>query len=128
MANFPIAHPERRDKGVATEDATVTTIDTIHVPKERVYTVKSFITASRNTTSSGGTAGDAAAYEIWGVFRDSDGTLEQVGTTVKAASEVDGAWDADFSVSGTNILIRVTGEVSVDIDWRCYSKVFKDRA
>jgi hypothetical protein len=125
MANFPIAHPERRDKGLATTDATVTAIDSINVPTERVYAVKSFIVASRNTTSSGGTAGDATHYKISGVFRDSAGTVEQIGDTVKIASETDLGWDVGFSVSSPNVEIQVTGEASVDIDWRCYTHVYK---
>lgn len=127
MANFPIAHPETRNKGLLTEDATVTTIDTINVKTERTFFVKSFITASRNTSSSGGTAGDAATYELSGAFRDTAGTLAQIGSTIKTASEIDLAWDADFSVSGSTVLIRVTGEASTDIDWRCYSTVYKDK-
>jgi len=128
MANFPIAHPERRDKGLLTENATATTIDTINVKTERTFFIKSFITVSRNTSSAGGTAGDAATYELSGAFRDTAGTLEQIGSTVKTASKVDLAWDADYAVSGTNVLIRVTGEASTDIDWRCYSTIYKDKA
>lgn len=118
MAIYPITRPETRSSGVSTTDATVTTICRVPVRKNEAHSFEATVTGIR-TGGSGGTAGDAVSYKLIGFFRDNSGTMEQIGSTVKTATEVDSSWDADFAASGMNVLIRVTGEASVNIKWRC---------
>lgn len=102
---------------VATTDATVTAIYTITLNDESAYLVTSYITA-RRTTGSGGTPGDSAGYTLVGTFkRTGGGTATQVGATIKTAQEDQAAWDADFGVSGNNVLVNVTGALNNTITW-----------
>ena len=61
---------------------------------------------------------EAAGYFFTGTFRRAGGTITQVGSTLMISQNEDvGAWDATMTVSGTNILIQVTG-AAVTIDWQ----------
>ncbi len=67
---------------------------------------------------SGG--GNAAWYEVYGLFKRNSGTLSQVGTTQQTRTLVDTALNATSFVldsTGTTIRIRAVGVAGSTIDW-----------
>jgi len=102
---------------VATTDATVTAIHTIALNDNSVYLIHAYV-AARRTGGTGGTVGDSAGYTIIGTFkRSAAGVATQIGSTIKTSQEDQAGWDADFGVSGNNVLINMTGAVNNNITW-----------
>ncbi len=108
---------------VSTTDATVTTIDTVPIVADRTYFLESHIVA-RRTGGSGGTADDGAAYMLHGAFNTVSGTVGSVGSSTKTYTAEDQAgWDVTHVISGTNVLIRVTGAVNNNVSWHSITRV-----
>jgi hypothetical protein len=104
--------------GGQTTDATPTTVAT-YAPADGTALLVHAQVLGRKSDGS-----QVAGYELLGVFRRSGASTSQVGsTTVSLAAEDDPAWDAGFSVSGTDILLQVTGAAGVTIDWVCQGHV-----
>lgn len=99
---------------VNTTDDTPTTVQTIATATDVSYVVDVTIVA-RRTGGTAGSAGDSAAYWLRGLFVNVAGTLTQVGATEKVEFEDQAGWDADFAVSGTDILVQFTGAVDNDV-------------
>ena len=101
------------ESSVTTTNATVTTIETVSVATSTtVVCIEVIIGAVRTDVTSEG-----AYYKISGAFLNNAGTVTQIDTTVKVEFESDATWDADFSISGTNVLVRVTGAAAKTINW-----------
>ena len=84
-------------------------------------------TWSRYTSSGGssGAAGDGASYRVLGTFRRvSAGNATLIGSlTADHTAESQGGWDATLSVSGTDVLVRVTGASGNNVSWACVAAV-----
>lgn len=100
---------------VTTFDATVTTIDTIAIPTNSLVLIQvkvcSIITGgvSGNINDSNAYIKTAHAVNRAGVvtlFTQSDFTYED-----------EPSFNSDLAVSGTNVLIRVTGNLNNTVDW-----------
>ena len=66
--------------------------------------------------SDDGTA--AAGFALTAVFRNTGGTLEQVGTTTATPLGADdGSWDATLDCSGTTVRLRVKGAAATTVQW-----------
>lgn len=112
-------------KGVKqTTDATQTAItlsngsngstSVITTETGKVYQIKARV-VGKGTTNYGGT-------EIYGTFKNVAGTVTQIGTTQYYGSNQTGSWGtagkfADFTISGTDIRVSVTG-ASETINWK----------
>jgi trimeric autotransporter adhesin len=96
---------------ITTTDATVTTAYTQPVAASKTIIMTTNITAIRSNLTAG------AAYVIKGAFKNNAGTVTQIQTTIKEAFEDDLAWDVNYSISGTNVLVRVTGVAATTITW-----------
>lgn len=102
---------------VATTDATVTTIGTI-TPAASTTTFLEARVWARRTGGASGTAEDGAAYIFAGTFKNAAGTITQIGTTTAIAThESQAGWAADFTISGTDVLIQVTGAAGNNVTW-----------
>lgn len=66
------------------------------------------------------TADDVFHYYMIGTFkRNGSGAVSQLGTTDVIHDEKDDpTWDATFTVSGTDILLVVTGDATNDTYWK----------
>lgn len=103
---------------VNTTDATPTTLATVATTTGKTYSVEAVVTA-RCTGGAGGNSGKGAGYRLFATFRNVSGTVTQIGSTDKVAQEdaaVSG-WDADFTISSTNILVGVTGGATDNASW-----------
>lgn len=99
-----------------TTDATVTTLHTFATTTDVQYTLRATVTAKR-TGGASGTAGDGASYIVAVRAKNVGGTVT-IGTPVSLLTDEDQVgWDVTFSVSGTNVLVRVTGAASNNISW-----------
>ena len=101
-----------------TTDATVTTLLTLPLEDNRTTQIVADVVA-RRTGGSAGTAGDGASYRLIGTFsRVSNGSATLIGSvTAGHAAENQSGWDATLTASGTDVLVRVTGQANVNITW-----------
>lgn len=101
---------------VQTTDATLTTLTgaTIATASDNAYFVTAKVSAIQATTAT-----TAVGFKIMGYFKNDGGVLTQVDITdqLKFTPSPANPWDADFTVSGTNILIQVQGQAATTINW-----------
>lgn len=106
---------------VATNNATITTVETIATTTNTTIQIKAEV-IGRRTGGTGGTAGDGAGYFIVGTFKNIGGTVTQIGTTTNLHTAEDQAgWDCVFTISGTNILVQITGATNNQVVWHCHA-------
>jgi len=102
---------------VATTDATQTTINTIAIPASTTVLLQAFVRA-RRTGGVAGTAEDGAGYIITGTYKNVAGTATLIGAlTATYTAEDQARCDATFTLSGGNVLVRVTGAADNDVVW-----------
>lgn len=102
---------------VATTDATVTTINTIAITASRTYLIEAVVRA-RRTGGTLGTADDGAGYVIRGTYKTAAGVVTLIGAlSLDYTAEDQILWDASLVISGTNVLVRVTGAANNNITW-----------
>ena len=101
------------DIGTATTTNNIqTTISTISTANNTVYMIEAHIAARR---TDAGTEG--GGFVLRTAFRNDAGTVTKIGEDKMYAR--DSPWEVDASVSGTDIIIAVTGENSKTINWKC---------
>lgn len=105
-----------RQGRVTTTDATVTTINTIATTSDTVITIEVVVRA-RRTGGTAGAAGDSAGYLGFATFKNIAGVVTAVGTFTLNAKEDQTTWNVTVAISGTNILIQVTGAANNNITW-----------
>ncbi len=99
---------------IVTSNATATTIFTFALATNRKMRVTAWVIGTRTDVNPG----DNGAYIRDAMFRDSGGTIAQVGaTTAVSTIESNAAWDCTITFSGTNVLVQVTGVAGQTITW-----------
>lgn len=116
VAASPKANHEILQGQVSTTNATPTTIATIAVPTDSVMLITANITA-RRTGGVSGTAGDSATFVRTVKVKNVGGTVTAPVAQADYTSEDVKAYDANLSVTGTDLLIKVTGVATTNIDW-----------
>lgn len=107
---------------VTTTDATVTTLATIAIPASTTVKVSVFVAARR--TAGGGTAEDAAGYQIDATYKNVAGVATLVGAlTLTYTAESVAGYDATLTPNAGNVLVRVTGVVATSISWVCVANL-----
>lgn len=97
-----------------TTNATVTTIKTIPIATEYVYQIEANVCGGVNDTSKGITS------KILGSFKNNGGTVTAIGKqNIIMNTDFTSTADVTMVISGTNVLIRVTGEAGTTVDWGC---------
>jgi hypothetical protein len=108
---------------VQTTNATATTIITYSglSVNDRAVQVLVKVTGLKDNFT------EAAGYYFTGTFRRTGGTITQVGSTLMIAQNEDTAsWGATLAVSGTDILVQVTGVAATNIDWQAVLEAVKN--
>jgi len=101
-------------KNVQTTDATVTTLDSFTLASNTAVLWTSMVTAIRSDNAA------AAGYQISGVFRNTSGTVSQIGSIQFTSIGADDAtWTATMNFTGTTIRLQVTGKAATTIQWTC---------
>lgn len=116
------ANPVRVTKQgrVATTDATETAIVTVPTATNSITYIKATVVA-RVTGGAGGFANQGAAFEVHGAFDNVAGTVNELAT--QAITEIaltdtnTGSYAIDMDVSGTNVLVTVTGGATDNVTW-----------
>lgn len=99
-----------------TTDATVTTLQTIPITASQTYMLEARIKA-RRTGGTAGTADDGAGYIRRCMVTTKAGTVTINAVQDGFTQEDQAGWDATLTVSGANVLVRVTGAVNNNISW-----------
>lgn len=108
-----------RAANVQTTNATVTTALTIPTVTDTVQHVEVTVTAIRTDSRS---AADVASYKRMATYANIGGTVSLVGSiSAPHTGEGTAGWDCTLTISGTNVLVRVTGEASKTIRWHAVS-------
>jgi hypothetical protein len=102
------------DTGTTT-DNTETTIHTMETASDTSYILEAHVIGIRTDSGS-----ETGGFVIKSVFRNNGGTLTKVGDDKMSAK--DSPWDANCNISGTNVIIAVTGESSKTINWKVSCK------
>jgi hypothetical protein len=89
-----------------------TTIATIATVATTTYLVDAKFTARRTDV-----AGTSAGYIYSSTFRNVAGVLTKIAQTKDSHEDV-AAWDVNAAVSGTNIILTVTGATGSTINWK----------
>lgn len=104
---------------VSTTNGTATTIHTIAIPASTTVQITAWVQA-RRTGGVAGTAEDGASYVRTWVYKTVAGTPTIIGAAATVVTQEDQAgWDVTASVSGSNVVIQVTGAVNNNINWSC---------
>lgn len=100
---------------VNTTTATPTTLATTPIATNTTV-VFSILVGARRTGGSSGTTGDAAYFFLRGRAKNIAGTVTlQDVISDESAEQV--AWNADLVVSGTDVILQVTGATNNNITW-----------
>lgn len=102
---------------VNTTTATVTALSTIATTTDTSMLLEVRV-AARRTGGSAGTAGDGASYIRTARVKNVGGTVTISNLQSDYTSEDQNGWNATFAVSGTNILVNVTGAANNNIQWQ----------
>lgn len=110
---------------VTTTNNTTTTILTIATASNTTYLFRAHYN-NRKTAGAGiGTVGDSDAYIRTFKVKNVSGTVT-IGTINSTFTDEDIATNnVTQTVSGTNVLIQVTGSTSNTIDWVCITQIIK---
>jgi hypothetical protein len=104
---------------VSTTDATTTTIETIPIATDSIFIITSKIKCRKISGAGVGTAGQGNTYIRTVRVLNSGGTLNIGAISSDYTSEQIAIFNATFAISGTNLLVRVTGAASDNVDWEC---------
>lgn len=99
-----------------TTNATPTTLQTIAITASTTYLIEARVSA-RRTSGAGGTADDGAVYIRRAMVTTKAGVVTINAVQDDLTQEDQAGWDCTLVVSGTDILIRVTGAASNVITW-----------
>lgn len=108
-----------------TTAATATTINTIAIATNTTYMMEAHVRA-RRTGGASGTADDAAAYVVRACYKTATGTVTLIGAVnADYTAESQAAWDCTFVISGSNVLLQVTGAAANTVTWHSTIRVMK---
>jgi hypothetical protein len=109
---FGFTNTTTQVSGTTSTGATsAVTIYTLTTSSNKSYSVSclttGYGTSTRNTTSG----------KVEGSFKNSGGTLSMVGTTIQYISADIASTNVDFELSGSSIVLRVTGTTTENYTW-----------
>lgn len=103
---------------VTTPDASLTTVATQPITDGRTMRLEAHVSGRRAGADEG------AVFVLRGAFRRTGAAVTQIGNTQVVNSFVDDStWNAQFLVSGTDVLVQVKGAAAASVDWRCVGTV-----
>jgi hypothetical protein len=111
--------------GTTTDGVTPVTLATIAIPINTEYKLDTNIVAKRTDVSI---AGYGFSQDLSSGFANVSGTITQNGGVGNYASRVFAdaavsALTASYVISGTNVLIQVTGLAAVTLSWKSYTTI-----
>lgn len=107
------------DRNVETTDATVTTIDTVPIPTGKAVLISAKVVSIKDDYTEKG------VFEIEAGYANSGGTVTLQGSVHYQHRTRPSGWNVTFLISGTNVLIQVTGVAATKISWMCSRKTIE---
>jgi hypothetical protein len=108
-----------------TTSATVATVLTITPAASQTTMIEARVIA-RRTGGTAGTAEDAAGYNMFGTYKNTAGTVALIGTVLAGyTAESQAAWNATLVISGSTVIVQVTGALNNNITWHCTARVYR---
>lgn len=110
---------------ITTTSATPATLHTVAIAANYTYVIRADVIA-RRTGGASGTADDGAAYTLRSAYTTKAGVVTLLGTAMEAIAREDVAgWDAALVISGTNVLVQVTGAATTNITWHATIRIWR---
>lgn len=124
----PVANVTEDTTGntIGTTDATANvTAQTIEVPTDKVVSIESTIVYRKTAGAGVGTVGDGTTIKLNSSVKNVSGTLtlDTVQNTYTGTTNAIAGVSATYTISGTNVLVSVTGVVNDNITWNVITKV-----
>jgi hypothetical protein len=101
---------------ITTTNATPTTLHTFAIPANNTVMIEARVIA-RRTGGSAGAADDGASYTLIRSYTTKAGVVTLLGIHSNFAGEDQAAWDCALVISGTNVIVQVTGATNNNISW-----------
>jgi len=109
---------------INTTDATITTLQTIAIPTDTVYMIEARITCRKTAGAGVGTIGNGNGYIRVACYANIGGVVTISGVVQSSfTGEGIGAFNATLTISGTNVLVRVTGAANDDVTWNTITRI-----
>jgi hypothetical protein len=102
---------------ITTTDGTATPMFRISVDNNTTVMIVADIAAHR-TGGSAGHTNDSGFFQLIGAYKNNNGTMTGIGSPSSIAQSDQGTWATNFSFSGTNAVITVTGAAGNNITWQ----------
>lgn len=118
--NFPL--PAGNSGLVTTTDGAQTVILATPVALNKTILIEAVVIARRAGGTSG-SEGDSAGYIVNGCYKNVNGTVSEVGETSIFSAEDQAQWTATMDVSGSNVVVLVTGAAGNTVNWSITYKV-----
>jgi hypothetical protein len=99
-----------------TTNATATAVLSVATTSNSALALDCLV-LGRRTGGSSGAAGDCGAYVLRAVAKNVAGTLTIVGQATTTIGESQAGWDVAAVVSGTSLLVKVTGAANNNVSW-----------
>lgn len=101
---------------VNTTDGYAATLQTISTASNKVYLIESRVVGRRTGGASGAT-NDSAAFITRVTAKNSSGSVSLNTSTTEYTFRDQAIWDTSYTISGSNVLLRVTGASNNNITW-----------
>lgn len=111
---------------VTTTNATPTTLHTFAIPASNTVVIECIVLA-RRTGGTAGTADDGAAYKLVSAYTTKAGvvTLMTGGPMESVAREDVAGYDCALVISGSNVILQVTGVADTNISWEVVARFYQ---
>lgn len=96
-----------------TTNDTVTALATIDTQFNDAQHIKAYVEA----VNTGATL--AGSFEIRGLYKNASGTVTRVGA-LSTSNITDSTWTATLAISGTQVLLNVTGAIGATVRWKAH--------
>jgi hypothetical protein len=114
-----IGHPK-----VTNDDGTYA-IETIPIPDDTIIMIESYVTCRKTAGAGVGTIGEGNGY-VRTVKAQNIGGVVSIGVVQSSfTSESIPQFNTTFIVSGTNVILTVTGALNDDVNWNSITKKYR---
>lgn len=125
VVQFQTGSGTTNGSGTTTDGTTPVTLATIAIPSNTVYLLKTDLVGKRTDTL---VAGYAFSQTYSAAFENVSGTITEAGGVNNYSSQI---WSdtntqglsAVYTISGTNVLIQITGLAAITLSWNSYTTI-----
>lgn len=101
------------DADLVTADATPVTVATVPIPTDESLVI------SATTRGHDATAGDSCAMQVASGFKNIAGTVTELALVSNKVRD-DATWDLALTISGTDVLVQITGDATNGVTWKLH--------